>query len=100
MDLPLSQGFEAGEFPSNQWFIEDPLNDGTWELTDDAAATGSRCMFIENWGNNVEFNDDFLRYRHYGHERHDRDPRELQVGLCAQGHRRKPLRRTTGCASV
>ena len=61
MDLPLSQGFEGGEFPSNQWFIEDPLNDGTWEVTDDAAATGNRSLFIENWGNNVEFNDDFLR---------------------------------------
>ena len=61
MDLPLSQGFEGGEFPSGQWFIEDPLNDGTWEVTDDAAATGNRSLFIENWGNNVEFNDDFLR---------------------------------------
>ena len=61
MSLPLSQGFESGEFPDADWFIEDPLNDGTWELTTDAAATGSRCMFIENWGNDVEFNDDFLR---------------------------------------
>ena len=61
MDLPMSQGFESGEYPDPQWFIEDPLNDGTWELTDDAAATGTQCMFIENWGNNVEFNDDFLR---------------------------------------
>ena len=61
MDLPLSQGFEGGEFPTGQWFIEDPLNDGTWEVTDDAAATGNRSLFIENWGNNVEFNDDFLR---------------------------------------
>ena len=61
LDLPLIEGFEEGEFPNNQWFIEDPLNDGTWELTDDAAASGSQCMFIENWGNNVEFNEDFLR---------------------------------------
>ena len=61
MDLPLSQGFEGGEFPTGQWFIEDPLNDGTWEVTDDAAASGNRSLFIENWGNNVEFNDDFLR---------------------------------------
>jgi len=61
MDLPLSQGFESGEFPDPQWFIEDPLNDGTWELTSDAAATGSQSLFIENWGNDIEFNDDFLR---------------------------------------
>ena len=61
MDLPLTQGFESGEFPDTQWFIEDPLNDGTWELTSEASATGDRCMFIENWGNDIEFNDDFLR---------------------------------------
>ena len=35
--------------------------DGTWEVTTDASASGSRCMTIENWTNNVEFNDDFLR---------------------------------------
>ena len=61
MALPLTQGFENGEFPDPQWFIEDPPNDGTWELTADAAATGNRSMFIENWGNSIEFNDDFLR---------------------------------------
>jgi PKD repeat protein len=61
MEMPLTQGFENGEFPDPQWFIEDPLNDGTWELTTDGAATGNRSMFIENWGNTIEFNDDFLR---------------------------------------
>lgn len=61
MELPLVQGFEVNDFPDPQWFIEDPLNDGTWELTSDAAASGNRSMFIENWGNNIEFNDDFLR---------------------------------------
>ncbi len=61
MALPMEQGFEAAEFPSEDWFIEDVLMDGTWEVTTDASATGSRCMTIENWTNNMEFNDDFLR---------------------------------------
>jgi PKD repeat protein len=61
MDLPLSQGFEATEFPSDDWFVEDPLGDGTWELSSDASFTGSRALTISNWGNTVEFNDDFLR---------------------------------------
>ena len=31
MDSPTTQGFEFGEFPSDNWFIEDPLGDGSWE---------------------------------------------------------------------
>lgn len=61
MDVPMTQGFEVGEFPDPKWFVEDALDDGTWELTWEAAATGSRSMFIENWGNSVELNQDFLR---------------------------------------
>ena len=61
MDLPVLQGFEMNEFPDPHWLIEDPLEDGTWELTGNASASGSRCMFIQNWGNDIEFNDDFLR---------------------------------------
>jgi len=61
MDLPLVQGFESDEFPSSDWFIEDPLGDGTWEVSTDASFSGSRAMTVSNWGNTVEFNDDFLR---------------------------------------
>ena len=61
MPLPLEQGFESGEFPADDWFIEDPLDDGTWEVTSGAAYTGSRSLTINNWSNDTEFNDDFLR---------------------------------------
>ena len=40
MDSPSTQGFEQDEFPSDYWFIEDGLNDGTWEVSDDASFTG------------------------------------------------------------
>ena len=61
MPLPLEQGFESGEFPADDWFIEDPLDDGTWEVTSGAAYTGSRSLTLNNWSNDTEFNDDFLR---------------------------------------
>ena len=61
LDLPLEQGFEPGEYPNSLWFVEDPLEDGSWEPTTAASYTGSRSMMVENWSNTVEFNDDFLR---------------------------------------
>jgi len=60
MESPAVQGFEITEFPSEEWFREDPLNDGGWEIEDDVAYSGSRCLHIENWGNTVDFNRDFL----------------------------------------
>ena len=61
IDFPISQGFEVGEYPDPNWFVEDVLDDGTWELTWEAGASGSRSLFIDNWGNNVELNKDVLR---------------------------------------
>ena len=61
LNLPLEQGFEPGEYPNSLWFVEDPLEDGSWEPTTAASYTGSRSMMVENWSNTVEFNDDFLR---------------------------------------
>ena len=61
MSLPVTQGFESDEYPDPLWFVEDPLSDGTWEVTQDASASGERCMYIQNWSNDIEFNDDFLR---------------------------------------
>ena len=60
MISPAIQGFETSEFPNENWFREDPLNDGGWEIESSVAYSGSRCLHIENWGNNVEFNSDFL----------------------------------------
>ena len=61
IDFPISQGFEVGEYPDPNWFVEDVLDDGTWELTWEAGASGSRSLFIDNWDNNVELNKDVLR---------------------------------------
>ncbi|MEC7654470.1 MAG: M43 family zinc metalloprotease [Bacteroidota bacterium] len=60
MDTPAQQGFEVGEYPSDHWFIEDVLQDGSWELNDDVAYTGDRCLHIENWSNDIEFNKDYF----------------------------------------
>ena len=60
MDSPTTQGFEVGEFPSEHWFLEDPVGDGGWEINSDVAFTGERSLHIENWGNDLEFNKDYL----------------------------------------
>jgi PKD repeat protein len=60
MDSPAVQGFESAEFPSEDWFIEDPLNDGGWEITTNASYLGSRSLHLANWSNDIEFNKDFL----------------------------------------
>ena len=60
MDSPSTQGFEQDEFPSEHWFIEDGLNDGTWEVSDDASFTGENSLHLDNWGNDIEFNRDYL----------------------------------------
>jgi PKD repeat protein len=60
MDSPAVQGFESDEFPSEDWFREDPFDDGGWELDTEVGFTGSRSLHIENWGNTIEFNKDFL----------------------------------------
>lgn len=60
MEDPAMQGFEAATFPSEDWFVVDQLNDGGWEMTEDASFFGSRSLHLANWGNDIEFNKDFL----------------------------------------
>jgi plastocyanin len=60
MYSPATQGFENNEFPSADWFREDPFEDGGWEINDEVAYSGSRSLHIENWQNTIEFNRDFL----------------------------------------
>ena len=60
MDSPAIQGFEEAEFPSDDWFITDLLDDGGWEMTEEASFSGSRSLHLANWGNDIEFNKDFL----------------------------------------
>tara|TARA_Y100001954_G_scaffold239233_1_gene312216 strand:+ start:1546 stop:3657 length:2112 start_codon:yes stop_codon:yes gene_type:complete len=60
MDTPVQQGFEFGEFPSQDWFVDDPFQDGSWELNYDVSYTGQRCIQIANWSNDLEFNKDYF----------------------------------------
>ena len=60
MDNPVVQGFESASFPSEDWFIIDQLNDGGWEITEEASFSGTRALHLANWGNDIEFNKDFL----------------------------------------
>lgn len=61
MALPLQQGFEDAEYPAEDWFVEDPLGDGSWFVTSSASHSGDNSLKINNWSNDMEFNDDFLR---------------------------------------
>ena len=61
LDLPLEQGFEMGQYPSEGWSTLDVLGDGTWEVTDAASAAGERSLFLANYSNSVEGNTDLLR---------------------------------------
>ena len=61
MDSPAVQGFESTEFPSAEWFVEDPISDGGWEATTVASYSGSHSLHLNNWSNDIEFNKDFLR---------------------------------------
>jgi PKD repeat protein len=61
MDSPAVQGFESIEFPSSEWFVEDPISDGGWETTTEASYSGSHSLHLDNWSNDIEFNKDFLR---------------------------------------
>ncbi|MBL4624930.1 MAG: T9SS type A sorting domain-containing protein [Flavobacteriales bacterium] len=53
-NYPYSEGFEnVSSFPSTDWFVENP--DGSanrWEVTSDAAFTGSKSAVVKNLGNN------------------------------------------------
>jgi len=60
MENPAIQGFEAASFPSEDWFVIDQLNDGGWEMTEDASFSGTRSLHLANWENDIEFNKDFL----------------------------------------
>ena len=61
MDSPAIQGFETIEFPSPEWFIEDPFDDSGWEATTEASYSGTHSLHLDNWNNDIEFNKDFLR---------------------------------------
>lgn len=60
MESPITQGFEADEFPSNHWFLEDEMGDGGFNLVDDAAFSGVNSLHIENWQNDLMYNRDYL----------------------------------------
>jgi len=60
MDNPAVQGFESSEFPSEDWFVKDELDNGGWNISSEASYSGERSLYLENWSNSVEFSRDFL----------------------------------------
>jgi PKD repeat protein len=51
---PIQESFEyVNAIPSDHWFVENPDNAITWELTNGAAALGSQCVMIQNDANNA-----------------------------------------------
>lgn len=54
---PLAEGFENG-FPANNWFIENENNDVTWEVTPSAFYSGTKCIRLRNFSNQVLGNSD------------------------------------------
>ena len=59
LELPVEQGFEYGEYPSEDWSTFDVLEDGTWEVTDASSLSGERSLWLASWSNSVNGNKDF-----------------------------------------
>lgn len=58
---PYSESFEAASFPNSDWMIVNPDNSGyKWELKSGAAYTGSKCLKMNNYGNDPIQKDDLL----------------------------------------
>jgi len=49
---PIQEGFEyVSSVPSNDWFVSNPTGGVTWEVTQDAAFSGNKCIKIDNFNN-------------------------------------------------
>lgn len=49
---PYSEGFESIIFPGTDYDIDNLNNGNTWTQTTNAAASGSKSVYINNWGGN------------------------------------------------
>jgi len=52
MDTPVQEGFE-GIWPEDRWYVSNPDNYVTWEVTPAAAASGTKSIRIRNFSNVV-----------------------------------------------
>ncbi len=53
--LTFVEGFENNAVPGSNWVVQDDDNGITWEVTSNAAYSGSKSVFINNY--DVKFND-------------------------------------------
>lgn len=58
--FPLLEGFEGNTFPPTGWEIKNYDNSYTWEVTTDAAKSGSRSIVMHNLAYNVNDEEDDL----------------------------------------
>lgn len=50
--ISMSEGFESGNFPSNDWIATTPQYGSPFALTSSVAATGSNCVWVNNYIDN------------------------------------------------
>jgi len=50
INIPFEEGFESGQFPPQDWTIQNVNNDVTWELTNTGGfGTSAQCMYFDNF---------------------------------------------------
>lgn len=60
LEDPFIDGFENGFAENEDWFVWNEHENVTWELTSNAAYSGSSCLRIRNRNNTAEFSNDEL----------------------------------------
>jgi len=58
-ELPVVEGFEQAQFPPAYFEVDNPDLNKSWNLTDEAAHTGTQCMYLRcfNYGNTFTYDD-------------------------------------------
>ena len=59
--IPLAEGFESGTFPFSDWYLLNSNGLATWTITSAAAKTGTKSLYIKNYGSaNDKGPDEFI----------------------------------------
>ena len=58
--VPFSEGFETGIFPYNDWYAINPNGGAGWAVTSNAAKTGTKSIYLNNYNNNDKGLDEFI----------------------------------------
>ncbi|MEP7265334.1 MAG: M43 family zinc metalloprotease [Bacteroidota bacterium] len=60
LSVNWSEGFEAGTFPFNDWYIGNENGGSEWEVTGAASATGFNSLFVDNFGGGQKGQEEFI----------------------------------------